>query len=113
MSMFSKVLFTVAIEKLRLKLYSMSSNSSQIKALGSQIKTIPSGFKALYFETKLCVPLWKKKRNGEILNWNEFVLVSSNLKSLKKISAFFVVQLVPVIGYIPVCYITHTSASPC
>ncbi len=81
----------------------MSAFQSKLRALVERIKVIPYGFKRVYQEGKEVMQILhnsdSKKRQHYTRRENE--LIRQHFASIRKLGLFFVVQLPPIIGYIP------------
>lgn len=74
-----------------------------------RVSQVPSGFKKVYAETKLVMSLSNKKKSSgqEYLCRREEELIRTNRLALSKLAGFFLAQIPPIIGYIPVCFHPH------
>lgn len=67
------------------------------------IKKVPHGFYVLYEESKISASVVSMKWSASaLITRHEKNLLRSNVDSLKKISVFFALQAVPIIGTIPI-----------
>lgn len=93
-----------------------------VRGFIQNVKKITNGFKVLYQDYKL-IASWKEKHQltwkemrsyqlhpsafqkskfAAVFQRSEIEKIKETMHSLRKISGFFVVQLVPIIGYIPI-----------
>jgi hypothetical protein len=83
----------------------MSAFQTKIRLLIDKIKVIPYGFKRVYQEGKEVARILHQsdgaKRGGKHYSRRENELVRQHFASIRKLGIFFLVQLPPIIGYIP------------
>ena len=72
-----------------------------LKAFFRQVKQVPKGFKRVFFEAKHAFQI----RDKRFLTRREYEMVRNSSLAVRKVGLFFVLQLPPVIGLLPVCYL--------
>lgn len=74
-----------------------------VKKFFQRVTQIPSGFKKVFAETKEVMALSKKKKTLTLKNLNrrQEELMRTNHLALSKLVTFFLAQIPPIIGYIP------------
>lgn len=71
-----------------------------MKKAFQRVQTVTTGFKHLYLESK---EVWKlSKLNPHVISRRERELIRTNKESVKKVAVFFIAQLPPVIGLVPI-----------
>jgi hypothetical protein len=72
------------------------------RAFVAQASRIPTSFKDVFLETRQVLGLRAQRARGTKLSRREELLIETNTQSLSYLLAFFLAQVPPVIGWLPV-----------
>jgi hypothetical protein len=80
-----------------------------ISSFFARVKRIPGGFKRLFYDCVEAYKLNKKSKNGPLTR-REKELMRTSVGAAKKVGIFFILQLPPIIGLLPVTVSLSSAA---